>query len=81
MVTVCLAFGYVPETWQKVRVIYSYQSQGVAHMNWQNHSDHQFDIFSLENDGKAGGFSYKGGTIKGLSFESHAARIPKKQID
>jgi hypothetical protein len=42
-------------------------------MNWQNHSD--------PNDGKAGGSSYKGGTIEGLSFEHHAARISERQID
>jgi hypothetical protein len=43
--------------------------------------NHQFDIFSLENDGKAGGSSYIRGTIKGLSLEPHAAHIPERQID
>jgi hypothetical protein len=37
ILTACLAFDYVPKTWQKVRVIII-QSQGVAHWNWENHS-------------------------------------------
>jgi hypothetical protein len=43
---------------------------------------HQFNIFSLENDGKTSASSYKEGTIKGLSFgPHHAARIPERQRD
>jgi hypothetical protein len=37
IVTACLAFGYVPKAWQKVRVIFILKP--VAQMNWQNHSD------------------------------------------
>jgi hypothetical protein len=40
-----------------------------------------FYIFLLENDGKTGRSSYKRGTVKKLSFEPHAARIPERQID
>jgi hypothetical protein len=38
---------------------------------------HKLDIFFRENDGKASESLYKGGTIKGLSFEPHATRILK----
>jgi hypothetical protein len=39
ILTACLAFGYVPKHFQKVRVIFTPKPEGVAHMNWRNHSD------------------------------------------
>jgi hypothetical protein len=60
ILTACLTFGYVPIAWQKARTGKIIQT-------------HQFDIFSLENDGKASRSSYKGGTIKGLSFKTQCS--------
>jgi hypothetical protein len=45
--------------------LYSYQSQGVAHMNCTK-SFRPINIYSLDYNGKAGGSSYEGGTIKGF---------------
>jgi hypothetical protein len=36
--TACLALGYIPESWQRVRIIFI-QSQGAHRMNWLSHLD------------------------------------------
>jgi hypothetical protein len=74
ILTGCLTFGYVLKAWQKVRVIFI-PKPGCSSYELAK------SFRPLENDGKAGGSSYKRGTVKGLSFKPHAARIPERQID
>jgi hypothetical protein len=78
ILTACLAC-YVPKIWKKVRNIYDTEPGRSSYD--QIIQTHQFDIFPLENDEKAGGSSYKGRNIKGLSLELRAARIPEGKIN